>query len=58
VSYEEGSTFAKRNNLLFFEASAKTALNVEKAFLTVTQIILDNINKGEYDLSNEVKSNS
>ncbi len=58
MSYEEGSTFAKRNNLLFFEASAKTALNVEKAFLTVTQIILDNINKGEYDLSNEVKSNS
>lgn len=55
MSFEEGATFAKKNNLLFFETSAKTALNVEKAFLTVTNIILDNINRGEYDLSNEVK---
>ena len=46
--------FAKKNNLMFFETSAKTALNVEKAFFTTTQTILDNIAKGEYDLSNEV----
>ena len=39
---------------MFFETSAKTALNVEKAFFTTTSTILDNINKGEYDLSNEV----
>jgi GTPase SAR1 family protein len=39
---------------MFFETSAKTAHNVENAFLTTAQIILDNINKGEYDLSNEV----
>ena len=54
VSFEEGQSFAKKNNLLFFETSAKTAQNVEKAFMTTTQIILENIEKGEYDLSNEV----
>jgi Ras-related protein Rab-2A len=54
VTYEEGNAFAKKNNILFFETSAKTALNVEKAFLTTTNLILENIKKGEYDLSNEV----
>lgn len=54
VSFEEGQHFAKKHNLMFFETSAKNALNVEKAFMTMTQTILDNIDKGEYDLSNEV----
>jgi hypothetical protein len=40
---------------MFFETSAKTALNVEKAFLTTASIIAENIDKGEYDLTNEVK---
>ena len=39
---------------MFFETSAKTALNVEAAFMATTQKILENIEKGEYDLSNEV----
>lgn len=39
---------------MFFETSAKTAANVEVAFLTTAQMILENIQKGEYDLSNEV----
>jgi hypothetical protein len=34
VTYDEGLAFAKRNNLLFFETSAKTSINVEKTFLT------------------------
>jgi Ras family len=33
VSFEEGNTFAKKNGLIFFETSAKTAQNVEKAFM-------------------------
>jgi len=53
VSTEEGTQFAKKNNLLFFETSAKTSLNVEKAFYQTTEIILNNIAKGEFDLSNE-----
>ncbi len=39
---------------MFFETSAKTALNVEEAFLTTAGIIAKNIEKGEYDLTNEV----
>ena len=54
MSFQEGQAFAKKNNILFFETSAKTALNVEEAFLTTARIILENIEKGEYDLSNEV----
>ena len=33
VSTEEGERFAKENNLIFMETSAKTAFNVEEAFL-------------------------
>jgi Ras-related protein Rab-2A len=32
VTYEEGAKFAKDNNLLFLEVSAKTAYQVEEAF--------------------------
>lgn len=40
---------------MFFETSAKTAMNVEEAFLTTAGIIAKNIERGEYDLSNEVR---
>tara|TARA_B110000238_G_C15714271_1_gene263906 strand:+ start:261 stop:413 length:153 start_codon:yes stop_codon:yes gene_type:complete len=33
VSSEEGERFAKENGLIFLETSAKTAFNVEQAFL-------------------------
>lgn len=33
VSYQEGEQFAKEHGLLFMEASAKTAHNVEKVML-------------------------
>lgn len=53
VSFEEGERFAKENGLIFTETSAKTAFNVEEAFLQTSQIIYENIGKGMYDLSSE-----
>ena len=53
VSTEEGERFAKENNLIFMETSAKTAFNVEEAFLQTSTNIYENIDKGLYDLSSE-----
>ena len=33
VSYEEGAAFAKRNDLIFMETSAKTGENVDNMYL-------------------------
>ena len=53
VSTEEGERFARENDLIFMETSAKTADNVEKAFLKTSEIIYSNIEKCVYDLSND-----
>jgi Ras-related protein Rab-2A len=53
VAYEEGEKFANDNGLVFLETSAKTAQNVEEAFLRTAQKIYDNIQSGAYDLSND-----
>ena len=54
VSTAEGEEFAKKHNLLFLETSAKTAMNVEEAFMVVARKIHENINAGVYDLSSDV----
>ena len=46
VSFAEGAAFAQKYGIKFFETSAKTAQNVEEAFLSTANIILDNIEKG------------
>ena len=43
VTYEEGAKFAKDNNLLFLEVSAKTAYQVEEAFKKNAELLLDKI---------------
>ncbi|ESL06427.1 hypothetical protein TRSC58_05900 [Trypanosoma rangeli SC58] len=49
VSREEGESFAKRNNLVFMETSAKTAQNVDDAFMRTATMIYENVQKGELD---------
>ncbi|KAL6520196.1 Ras-related protein RABB1b [Orobanche minor] len=53
VSEEEGEQFAKENGLLFLEASARTAKNVEEAFTNTASKILQKIQEGVFDVSNE-----
>lgn len=53
VTTEEGERFAKKHGLIFIETSAKTAYNVEDAFLQTSHTIFKNLIDGTYDLSNE-----
>ena len=53
VSTEEGRAFAEQNGLIFLETSAKTAFNVENAFVNTAEKIHDNILSGAIDVSNE-----
>ncbi|KAH9742587.1 ras-related protein RABB1b [Citrus sinensis] len=53
VSKEEGEQFAKENGLLFLEASARTAQNVEEAFIKTAAKILQNIQEGALDAVND-----
>jgi len=39
VQTEEGEAFAKRNELIFFETSAKTSMGVEEVFTKATKEI-------------------
>lgn len=52
VSHEEGSEFARQHGLIFLETSAKTADNVEEAFVQTAQKIYQNILDGVCDTSN------
>ncbi|CAL9151447.1 unnamed protein product [Musa hybrid cultivar] len=53
VSTEEGEQFAKEHGLIFMEASAKTAQNVEEAFIKTAAMIYKKIQDGVFDVSNE-----
>ncbi|KAF9555821.1 ras-domain-containing protein [Agrocybe pediades] len=49
VPYEEAELWAKENGLLFVEASAKSGVNVEQAFVDASRDILEKIRKGVFD---------
>ena len=53
VSYEEGLEFAKNNNIVFFETSAKTGKNISELFQTSAIEINKKIEENFYDLENE-----
>jgi len=53
VTYEEGEKFAKDHGLIFLETSAKTAANVEEAFINTAKKIYEKIQKGIFDVTNE-----
>ncbi|XP_058747044.1 ras-related protein RABB1c-like [Vicia villosa] len=53
VSTEEGEKFANENGLIFMEVSAKSAENVDEAFIKTAGRIYKKIEDGEIDVLNE-----
>ena len=53
VKYEEGEAFAREHGLIFMETSAKTAANVEEAFINTAKAIYEKIQEGVLDINNE-----
>lgn len=53
VSTKEGEIFAQENGLIFLETSAKSAANVETAFIKTAENIYEKIKEGIYDPSRE-----
>ena len=53
VQKEEGEQFARENGLVFMETSAKTAMNVEDAFLKTAEAIYTKVKSGVIDIGNE-----
>ena len=53
VSYEEGKELADKNDLLFFESSAKDGINVDEIFENSAKEIAKNIEQGYYDLETD-----
>lgn len=53
VSTKDGELFAQENGLVFLETSAKTAANVETAFIKTAENIYEKIKDGQYDPSRE-----
>ena len=53
VSYEDGEHFAKENNLIFMEASAKTGYNVNDIFITTAREIIKRIKEGKMSLGDK-----
>ena len=53
VSIEEGKELAEKNEMMFFETSAKDGINVEEIFLNSAHEISKRISQGFYDFQND-----
>jgi Ras-related protein Rab-2A len=53
VTTEEGQQFAQEHGLIFLETSAKTADNVEEAFMKTATKIYQEVHNGQLDVTNE-----
>ena len=53
VSVEEGKDLAEKNDMLFFETSAKDGINVDEIFVKSAEQISKKIDQGYYDLEND-----
>ena len=53
VSFDEGEQFAKNNNMMFYETSAKTGKNVNEIFENTVNNISKKIEENYYDLEND-----
>lgn len=49
VSYETGKEFAETLGIQFLETSAKTGINVEKAFMTITELLYNVVKNRKID---------
>ena len=47
ITYREGKRFAEFHGLKFLETSAKSGMNVEECFLTVSRDIYDMLDRGQ-----------
>ena len=50
ISYEDGKNFADENNLLFFETSAKSGINITECFNESATVLVDKIENGQLKL--------
>jgi len=56
VEIDEGKLFAKKNELLFFETSAKTSENVEEAFIQAIYLIYEKYKRGQINIEPTAKT--
>jgi Ras-related protein Rab-5C len=50
VQYEDALMYAKNNNLIFMETSAKTSTNVDQLFETISEKLIEEVIKRKNDL--------